>query len=56
MAPEMIQMKGHGMPVDWWQLGIFIYELLTSQTPFADTSAWAIYKVPARQRTQFIFR
>ena len=49
LAPEMIQQRGHGTPVDWWQLGIFIFELLTSQTPFADTSAWAIYRVLARR-------
>merc|ERR1711966_598328 len=44
MAPEVIQQKGHGQPVDWWTVGIFVFELLTSFTPFASASTWAIYK------------
>ncbi len=26
LAPEIIQSKGHGKGVDWWALGILIYE------------------------------
>lgn len=29
MAPEILMAKGHGKPVDWWSLGILIYELLS---------------------------
>ena len=28
LAPEIIQSKGHGKGVDWWALGILIYEML----------------------------
>ena len=28
LAPEIIQSKGHGKPVDWWALGILVYEML----------------------------
>lgn len=28
LAPEIIQSKGHGKSVDWWALGILIYEML----------------------------
>jgi len=34
MAPEIIKQKGHGRAVDWWCVGIFIYEMLVSSTPF----------------------
>ena len=28
LAPEIIQSKGHGKGVDWWAVGILIYEML----------------------------
>ena len=28
LAPEIIQSKGHGKAVDWWALGILIFEML----------------------------
>ncbi|XP_053304774.1 ribosomal protein S6 kinase alpha-5-like [Spea bombifrons] len=35
MAPEIIcGQGGHGKSVDWWSLGILIYELLTGASPF----------------------
>jgi len=41
-APEMINRNGHGLPVDFWALGILIYELLWGKTPFSATSAEAV--------------
>ena len=38
LAPEIIKGEGHGSAVDWWTLGIFLYELLFSRTPFKGTS------------------
>jgi serine/threonine protein kinase len=36
LAPEIIQQKGHGKAVDWWTLGILIYEMLAGHPPFYD--------------------
>ncbi|XP_077235843.1 protein kinase superfamily protein [Tasmannia lanceolata] len=34
LAPEIVSGEGHGSPVDWWTLGIFVFELLYGVTPF----------------------
>ncbi|KAK6929102.1 Protein kinase domain [Dillenia turbinata] len=34
LAPEIISGEGHGNVVDWWTLGIFIFELFYGVTPF----------------------
>ncbi|CAM6090074.1 unnamed protein product [Calypogeia fissa] len=34
VAPEIVWGKGHGLPVDWWTLGIFLFELFYGKTPF----------------------
>ncbi|XDB67236.1 hypothetical protein AB1E18_019597 [Capra hircus] len=32
LAPEVIQSKGHGRAVDWWALGILIFEMLSGSS------------------------
>ncbi|KAK4480409.1 hypothetical protein RD792_013482 [Penstemon davidsonii] len=34
LAPEIVSGEGHGNGVDWWTLGVFIYELFYGVTPF----------------------
>ena len=34
MAPEMILHHGHGLALDWWTLGVLIYEMLVGYPPF----------------------
>ncbi|OAY80474.1 Protein kinase G11A [Ananas comosus] len=34
LAPEIVSGEGHGSAVDWWTLGVFIFELLYGATPF----------------------
>jgi len=34
MAPEMISGSGHGKSVDWWCLGILLFDMLTGNPPF----------------------
>ena len=36
LAPEQVSGVGHTHAVDYWALGILIYEMLTEKTPFAD--------------------
>ena len=39
LAPEIILNSGHGEEVDWWALGIFIYEMLAGFTPFTEENS-----------------
>ncbi|XP_074289133.1 protein kinase G11A [Silene latifolia] len=34
LAPEIVSGEGHGSAVDWWTLGVFIFELFHGTTPF----------------------
>eukprot|EP00300_Choanocystis_sp_HF-7_P006667 c14836_g1_i1.p1 GENE.c14836_g1_i1~~c14836_g1_i1.p1 ORF type:complete len:347 (+),score=76.36 c14836_g1_i1:37-1077(+) len=44
LAPEIIQSRGHGKGVDWWALGILIYEMLAGYPPFYDDTPFGIYQ------------
>lgn len=43
LAPEVVSGQGHGKGVDWWTLGILIYEMLASEPPFYDEDAMRTY-------------
>ncbi|KAH8502149.1 hypothetical protein H0E87_016787 [Populus deltoides] len=34
LAPEIVSGEGHGNAVDWWTLGIFMFEMFYGVTPF----------------------
>jgi serine/threonine protein kinase len=44
IAPEVLLNKGHGKPVDWWTLGILIYEMVVGYPPFVDEDPMGIYQ------------
>lgn len=35
IAPEMLTRKGYNETVDWWSIGIMIYEMLIGYAPFS---------------------
>jgi serine/threonine protein kinase len=44
IAPEVLLNKGHGKPVDWWTLGILVYEMIVGYPPFVDEEPMGIYQ------------
>jgi serine/threonine protein kinase len=34
LAPEMLRRSGHGKSVDWYLLGVLLYELLVGAPPY----------------------
>ena len=43
LAPEIIQSKGHNKNVDWWALGVLVFEMLAGYPPFYDDNPLGIY-------------
>ena len=44
IAPEILLNQGHGKAVDWWCLGILLYEMLAGYPPFQDDDPMNIYR------------
>lgn len=53
LAPEVIHNSGHGLAVDWWALGILIYEFLVGQPPFWDPNVMRLYEQIVAGRLHF---
>jgi len=49
LAPEVIEGLGHGKAVDWWSLGILLFELTTGNPPFYSDSVHTMYKMILKQ-------
>lgn len=53
IAPEVLLNKGHGKGVDWWTLGILMFEMLAGQPPFVDDDPMGIYQQILGGKIQF---
>jgi len=53
IAPEIILNNGHGKAVDWWSLGILIFEMLAGYPPFSDEPNRTIFEKIPTDRVEF---
>ncbi|KAF2205252.1 Pkinase-domain-containing protein [Delitschia confertaspora ATCC 74209] len=54
LAPEVVASKGYNKSVDWWSLGILIFEMLCGFTPFWDGgSPMKIYENILKGRVKY---
>ena len=53
LAPEIILNKGHGKPVDWWTMGILLYEMLVGIDPFSDDDPMKTYQKIIKGKINF---
>lgn len=50
LAPEIIEGKGHDFGVDWWAVGVLIYEMLSGYSPFYHDNQMTQFKLISRGR------
>ena len=53
LAPEIIQAKGYGKAVDWWALGVLIFEMIAGYPPFYDDDHFKLYEKILAGRVKF---
>lgn len=53
LAPEIILNKGYNSSVDWWSLGILIFEMCSGCPPFYDTTPMRIYEKVLQNRIKY---
>ncbi|KAG8038670.1 hypothetical protein G9C98_000225, partial [Cotesia typhae] len=44
LAPELLRKQGHGAAVDWWALGVCLYEFCTGIPPFNDDTPQKVFE------------
>lgn len=44
IAPEILLSKGHNAAVDWWSIGVIMFEMLTGRPPFFGDSHYSVFE------------
>lgn len=52
-APEILNHKGHGKPVDLWSIGVITYTLLCGYSPFRSENRAELIKETTRAKVEF---
>lgn len=44
LSPEMVEEEPHSYAVDWWAVGIILYEMIVGTPPFSDPNKKLVYR------------
>jgi serum/glucocorticoid-regulated kinase 2 len=53
LAPELLLGHGYTKTVDWWTLGVLLYEMLTGLPPFYDENTNEMYRKILQDELRF---
>jgi len=53
IAPELLESQGYTKTVDWWTLGVLLYEMMTGLPPFYDENVNIMYQRILRDPLHF---
>ncbi|KAG1472738.1 hypothetical protein G6F56_001358 [Rhizopus delemar] len=53
LAPELLLGQGYSKTVDWWTLGVLLYEMLTGLPPFYDENTNEMYRKILQDELRF---
>ena len=53
LAPEVLKQKGYGKEVDWWSLGVLVFEMLTGCPPFYSKNRQMTFRMILSAGTHF---
>jgi serine/threonine protein kinase len=53
LAPEIITSKGHNHAVDWWSIGILLYEMIVGFPPFYHKNQNTMYELIQKYPVRF---
>lgn len=54
LAPEIVLNKGYNSSVDWWALGVLVYEMCAGCPPFYDSTPMRIYEKILKHRVKYM--
>ena len=53
IAPEIILNKGYSKPVDWYAVGILLYEMMHGRPPFMSNDTYELFEMTLKEKIKF---